>query len=76
MPDSIIKRIEVFTEKEKQEKILVFSNWNDNPIGNDDDASGNVTAGVDDNDDDDGIDNNPPGILLNEESDSEEDKST
>jgi hypothetical protein len=85
MPDSIIKRIEVITEKEKQEKILVFSNRNDNPIGKDENVYDGVTAGVGDNDDDDndGVGKNPTGILLNEstneeskESNSEEDEST
>jgi hypothetical protein len=66
MPDSVIKRIEDIAEREKQEKTLVLSDRNVDPIGDNDD--GNATVGVDDNydnDTDDGIDNRPPGVLLN-----------
>jgi hypothetical protein len=70
MPDSVIKRIEAIASKEKRNKVLVFTEIDDNPIGDDDD-----TAGVDDDTDDDndndsdndeGNANNPPGILLDE----------
>jgi hypothetical protein len=72
MPESIIKRIEAIAEKEKQEKNLVFSNTNEEPLQDDDAINDNVTAGVDNDDDDDDDDdntsnnNNPPGILLGE----------
>jgi hypothetical protein len=68
MPDSIIKRIEAIAEKEKQDKILVFSDRNEEPL-HDDTINDAVTAGVDnDNDDDDDSinNNNPPGIMLSD----------
>jgi hypothetical protein len=67
MPDYIIKRIEAIAEKEKQEKILVFSNRNEDPLQDDDATNDDVTAGVDNkNEDNDNTNNNPPGILLDE----------
>jgi hypothetical protein len=76
MPDSIIKRIEAIAEMEKQEKILVFSNRNEEPLRDDDDTNDDVTAGVDDNDEDDDDTNdtssNPSGILLDEMVDNED----
>jgi hypothetical protein len=67
MPDSVIKQIEAIAEKEKQEKTLVFSDRNADPIGDGDDED--ITAGVDDKDYDDdandGVDNNPSGISIN-----------
>jgi hypothetical protein len=68
MPDSVIKRIEAIASKEKENKVLVFTDRDANPIGDDDD-----TAGVDDDTDDDNHNdndndesnaNNPPGILI------------
>jgi hypothetical protein len=50
VPGSVIKRIEAIDEKEKQEKTLVFSDINADPIGDGDDED--VTIGVDDNDGD------------------------
>jgi hypothetical protein len=69
MPESIIKRTEAIAEKEKQEKILIFSNRNEEPLQDDDAINDNVTAGVDNDDGDDdntSNNNNPPGILLGE----------
>jgi hypothetical protein len=76
MPESIIKRIEAIAEKEKQEKNLVFSDRNEEPL-HDDAINDAVAAGVDNGNDDDGNNNNPPGIMLselvgNEDEDSEE----
>jgi hypothetical protein len=72
LPESIIKRIEAIAEKEKQDKTLVFSDRNEEPL-HDDAINDAVTAVVDndnDNDDDDDDDtsnnNNPPGIMLSE----------
>jgi hypothetical protein len=66
MPESIIKRIEAIAEKEKQEKTLVFSDRNEEPLY-DDATNDAVTAGVDNDDDDDtSNNNNPPGIMLSE----------
>jgi hypothetical protein len=69
MPESIIRRVEAIVEKEKQDKTLVFSDRNEEPL-HDDAINDAVTAGVDkdnDNDDDDTSKNyNPPGIMLSE----------
>jgi hypothetical protein len=81
MPESIIERIEVIAAKEEQEKILVFSNRNEEPLQDNDAINDNVTAGMDNsNKDDDNTsnNNNPPGILLgvlvvNEDEESEGD---
>jgi hypothetical protein len=75
MPDSIIKPIEAIAAKEKQEKILVFSN--EEPLQDDDAINDDVAAGVDNNNDDTSDNSNPPGILFgelvgNEDEDSEE----
>jgi hypothetical protein len=64
MPASVIKRIDTISDKEQQDKTLVFTDRNANPIEDDD-----VSAGVDDNkndndDNDGGNTNNPPDILL------------
>jgi hypothetical protein len=65
MPESIIKRIEAIAEKEKEDKNLVFSDRNEEPLY-DDAINDAITAGVDnDNEDDDtGNTNNPPDIML------------
>jgi hypothetical protein len=39
MPDSVVKRIEAIALKEKQEKVLVFTDRHANPIGDDDDTA-------------------------------------
>jgi hypothetical protein len=67
MPDSIIKRIKAIEEKEKQEKILAFSNRNEEPLQDDDATNDDVTTGVEnDDEDDDNTNNKSPGILLDE----------
>jgi hypothetical protein len=64
MPASVIKRIKTIADKEQQDKTLVFTYRNANPIEDDD-----VSAGVDDNENDNDNDDggnaiNSPGILL------------
>jgi hypothetical protein len=70
IPDSVIYRIKAIASKEKENKVLVFTDRDAYPIGDNGD-----TAGVDDdtdddnnndNDNDEGNANNPPGILLDE----------
>jgi hypothetical protein len=67
MPDYIITRIEDIAKKEKQDKNLVFSDRNEEPLH--DDASNDAfTAGVenDNGNNDTSNNNNPPGITLSE----------
>jgi hypothetical protein len=71
MPASVIKRIEAISNKEQQNKTLVFTDINANPIV-DDDVSAGVNNNEDNNDEDDGGNtNNPPGNLLDEPEESE-----
>jgi hypothetical protein len=66
MPASVIQCIEVIANKEQQNKTLVFTDINSNPI-EDNDVSAGVDNNEDDYDDDDGGNaNNPLGILLDE----------
>jgi hypothetical protein len=54
MPDSVVKRIEEITSKEKQDKVLVFTDRHPNPIGDDDDTAGvEIPTDNDDNKNDD-----------------------
>jgi hypothetical protein len=80
MPASFIQRIEAISNKEQQNKTLVFTDRNDNPI-EDDEVSAGVDNNEDENDEDDndeddgGNTNNPPGILLDEPEESESNES-
>jgi hypothetical protein len=71
MPDSVVKRIEAISSKEKQDKVLVFTDRHTNPIGDDDDTAGVdiPTDNDDDNNDNNNTSNNPPGILHDEPAD-------
>jgi hypothetical protein len=80
MPASVIKRIEAISTKEQQNKTLVFTDRNTDPIA-DDDVSAGVDNNEDDNNEDDNEDdgggnaNNPPGFLQDEPEENESNES-